>query len=170
MDTASFTNGAKTQVAHLELSPDQKTLIIEVTRVQPAGPAKSQKAVYVRTSGSTGFAGGWRNPKRLESHPQLMVLTLNQHYLRVAFPEADQSTDVSLDGKDSVVHTAMQTPGLTLAIHPNGPAEFLTTTKSGGRILRQGFLTLSGDGRTITETFWSPEMPKQRAVLIYDKR
>lgn len=170
MDMSLFTNGAKTQAAHFELSPDQGTMIIEATRVQPDGTARSQKTVYLRTSGSTGFSGGWRNPKHLESRPQLMVLTLNEHYLRVAFPEADQYTDVSLDGKDSVVHTARQTPGPTLAMHPNGPAEFLTTVKSGDRILRQGSLLLSKDGRTITETFWRPEMPNNRAVLTYERQ
>jgi hypothetical protein len=166
LDTTSKANGVKTVVAHWELSPDQKTLTIESTRLQAAGPAKSQRIVYVRTAGSIGFAGAWRNPKRLESHPQTMVLILSEHSLRVAFPEVNQYTDLSLDGTDSI----LQTPGSTMAIHPNGPAEFLTTTKSAGQVVKQGSLTLSADRRTVTEVYWRSERPEERAVLVYERQ
>lgn len=170
IDTTSIANGAKTVISHWELSPDQKTLTIESTRSQPPVPAKSQKIVYVRTSGSIGFAGGWSDPKRLESRPKTMVLALNEHNLRLAFPEEDQYADLSLDGTDSLVHDAGQTPGFTISIHPNGPAQFLTTTKSGGRIVNQGFLMLSSDGRAVTEVWWRPEIPEKRAVLVYERQ
>jgi hypothetical protein len=170
MDTTSLENSGKTAIAHWELSPNQQTLVIDSTRVQPAATAKSQKNVYVRTSGTTGFTGGWTNPRRLKSRPQVMVLTLKEHSLRLAFPEKEQYTDLSLDGTDSVVHDAEPTPGATIAIHPNGPREFLTTTKSGGHIVSQGFLTLSADGRTLTEVYWRPEMPHEKAVLVYQRQ
>jgi hypothetical protein len=161
----SKANGVTTMVTHWKLSTDQKTLTIESSRPHPA-PAKSQKTVYVRTAGSTGFGGAWKNPKRLESRPQVMVLVLNERSLRVAFPEVHQSTDLRLDGTDSSV----QTPGSTMAIHPNGPAQFLMTVKSGGQIVRQESLTLSADGRTVTEVYWRPEIPNEKAVLVYERQ
>jgi hypothetical protein len=165
LDITSKANGVTTTVPHWELSPDQKTLTIESSRLQPA-PAKSQKTVYVRTAGSIGFAGGRRNPKRLESRPQVMVLVLNERTLRVAFPEVNQYTDLRLDGPDSIV----QAPGSTIAIHPNGPAEFLMTMKSAGQVVRQTSLTLSADGRIVTEVYWRPEIPNEKAVLVYERQ
>lgn len=170
LDTTSKANGTKAQVAHLELSLDQKTLTITSIKIQSSDPNKSQTTVYVHTAGSAGFGGAWKNPGRLESHPQQMVLTLSESSIRVAFPEKQQYTDFHFDGTNGVVHGATPPPGVTTAMTPMGPRTFVISTKSEGRVTNQGSLVLSADGKTVTHSWWRAGMPQARVVLIYERQ
>lgn len=170
LDTTYKTNGVKTESGHLELSPDQKTLTTTSTRLQPSGPDKSEKTVFVRTSGATGFGGAWKNPERLESRPQTMVLTLGEASLRVAFPEKQQYTDFGFDGANGTVHGATPPEGVTTAMSPMDPQRFVITTKSQGRVISQGSLVLSADGKTVIHSYWRAGTPQARAFLIYERQ
>jgi len=44
------------------------------------------------------------------------------------------------------------------------------TKKLNGRILTAGLLRLSEEGQTLTETYWRPENPSLKAVLLYEKQ
>jgi hypothetical protein len=169
IDTILKENGTKAGSAHWELSPDQKMLTIKSTLFQPDGSAKSRENVYSRTSASVGFVGGWRNTKRLESRPQLLLL-MNDRRLHIAFPESGQFTDPPLDGSDAAIHGPGVLQGLTMAIRPRGPQEFLTLRKLGGQITNQGSLRLSADGRTLVEEYWRPDRPNEKAVLVYERQ
>jgi hypothetical protein len=57
-----------------------------------------------------------------------------------------------------------------MAIRPNGPREFLTLRKMDGKIVNQGSLRLSANGRTLTEEYWPPSRPDERATLVYEKQ
>jgi hypothetical protein len=59
---------------------------------------------------------------------------------------------------------------MTVAIRPNGAYELLTTKKADGRVINQGSLRLSADGRTLVEEYWSPSRPEEKTVLVYDKQ
>jgi hypothetical protein len=170
METTAKENGTKVKTAHWELSADQKALTIKPTSIQSGEPARPLVAVYMRTSGSAGFAGGWKDMNRLESEPQLMRLTPIDHSLHLVYPEAGQYADPGLNGTDATVHGQQVPLGLTIAIEPNGSYEFLITRKLGGQIVNQGFFRLSEDRRTLVEEYWRPERPNERAVLIYEKQ
>jgi hypothetical protein len=60
--------------------------------------------------------------------------------------------------------------GLTMAISPHGPQEFLTVRRFDGQIVNQGFLRLSVDDRTLIEEYWPPSRPDQKAILVYERR
>lgn len=169
IDTTSKENGAKISTAHLELSADGKTLTIEGASIQADGSVKPRKTVYSRTSESTGFAGGWRSTKLFEARPQL-VLALNERSLHITFSESGQYADPLLDGSDAPMHGPGVPQGLTMAITPHGPQEFLTLKKVRGQIINQGFLRLSADGRSLVEEYWRPSAPEQKAWLIYEKQ
>lgn len=169
IDTTSKENGAKVATAHWELSADGKMLSIKGTSVQADGSVKPREIAYSRTSASIGFAGGWSNTKRLESRPQLL-LALNERSLHIAFSESGQYIDAPLDGSDAPMHGPGVPQGLTMAIRPHGPQEFLTLKKVGGQIINQGSLRLSADGRTLVEESWGPGTPDQKATLVYKKQ
>jgi hypothetical protein len=169
METITTENGKMVRTSHLQLSSDGSELTIRSSEPQADGSIKSNLTVFVRISGSAGFAGGWTNPKRLESHPRL-ELKVEDSTLHFAALEAGQYADVTLDGSDSAMHGTGIPNGTTLAIKPNGAYELLTTKKADGRVINQGSLRLSADGRTLTEEYWPPSRPDEKAVLVYDKQ
>lgn len=169
MDTTSKEDGKKVGTAHWELSDDGKTLTVKGTATGADGAFKATERVYLRTSGSSGFAGGWRDTKRLESRPQL-VLALNERSLHIAFSENGQYMDPPLDGTDAPCHGPSVPQNLTIAIKPNGPREFLTLRKLDGKVVNQGFLRLSVDGRTLVEEYWPPSRPDEKATLVYERQ
>jgi hypothetical protein len=169
IDATMKENGAKVGTAHWELSDDGKMLTIKATSIESDGSIKSREKVYLRISASIGFAGGWRDTKRLETRPQLL-LTLNDRTLHIAFGESEQYADPPLDGSDAPLRGSKVPQGVTIAIRPHGPREFLTLKKFGGQITNQGSLRLSTDGRTLTEEYWSPSRPDEKAILVYEKQ
>jgi hypothetical protein len=125
--------------------------------------------VYVRISKSAGFTGGWAKHERLASHP-LLSLKIANGALRLAFPGTGQYANAPMDGSDAVIHGPRLPKRITMAVKPNGTDELSTTKKANGLIVNQGTLRLSKDGRTLTEEYWSPKKPDERAVLVYEKQ
>jgi hypothetical protein len=169
IDTTSKENGAKVGTAHWSLSPDERTLAIKATSFQTNGSAKSRENVYTRTSASAGFAGGWRDTKRLESRPELLLL-LNDQRLHIAFPDSGQFTDPPLDGSEAAMYGPGVSEGMTMAIRPHGPQEFFTSRKLRGQIISEGSLRISADGHTLVEEYWRPDRFDEKAVLVYERQ
>jgi len=169
MDTTSRESGREVASAHWELSDDEKMLTINGTTVRPDGSIKSIEHVYSRTSASVGFAGGWRDTKRLESRPPLQ-LTLSDRTLHVMFSDDGQYVDAPLDGSDAPMHGPGVPQDLTFAITPHGTRELLTTRKLRGQIINQGFLRLSADGLELVEAYWRSGRPDEKAVLVYERQ
>jgi hypothetical protein len=169
IETTHIDNGTKVGLAHWELSADGKMLTIKGTSIQADGSAKPTEQVFSRTSESIGFAGGWRNTKRLESRPT-MLLTLNERSLHMAFSGTGEYVDVPLDGSDAPMHGPGMPQELTLAVKVIGPREFLTLKKFGGKLANEGSLKLTTDGRTLIEEYWNPKRPERKATLVYDRQ
>jgi len=169
IDTTTKEDGKTLSTWHLELSADGKTLAGKRTSVQADRAVKTTEAVYSRTTKSMGFAGGWRDTQRLETRPP-MLLTLDQQGLHLSVPATGEHMDPPLDGSDAPIRGPGVSQGLTMAVRPHGRREFLTVKKAGGKIVNEGSLRLSWDGRTLVEEYWSPSAPKEKATLVYDKQ
>jgi hypothetical protein len=166
MDTTAMEDGKKF-AAHWELSPDGKTLTVKTNSTGTDAPVKVTERVYSRTSGASGFVGGWQDTKRLASRPQL-VLTLDKQALHLVI--GNQYMDPPLTGIDALCRGPFVPEGLTMAIRPNGPHEFLTLRKIDGKVVNQGSLRLSTDHRTLIEEYWRPGKPDEKATLVYEKQ
>jgi hypothetical protein len=169
MDSTSKENGKIAATIRRELSADGKMLTHKGTVIRTDGSVKSIENVYTRTSGSMGFAGGWRNTYQGESHSQ-MRLALSERSLHLEYIEHEQYYDLPLDGSDAMMHGQWISQGLTMSIKPHGPWEFLTFLKQQGEVLSQGSMRVSPDGRTLIEEYWRPDKPDERAVFLYEKQ
>jgi hypothetical protein len=99
----------------------------------------------------------------------LLVLALANRSLHFAFPESGQYTDLTLDGSDAIMHGSGVPAGQTMAMKPRGSRELLTLKKFQGKIVSQGSLRISADGRFLVEESWHPGN-SQKAVLVYEKQ
>jgi hypothetical protein len=162
-------NGLKTRATHDELSTDGKVFTTTVTEFRPNGSVIKSQIIFSRLSGSNGFAGQWRDTSYLREHAG-MSLRLDNQALHIEYPSASQHIDAPLDGVEAAVRGPHVLEGTTITVRPAGNRKFLIVTKLHGKAFSQGSLGLSSDGRTITDTWWSPDRPSDRGTLVYEKK
>lgn len=169
LDLTRKEDGAKTNAYHWELSADGSVLTATTSAFRPSGPVTTSQIVASRISGSSGFAGQWRDTSYLQRHAD-MTLTLNSQTLHLSYPNAGQYVDARFDGLDAPVQGPQAPEGITYSAWLAGRREIHTLTKRNGKALTQGSLELSNDGSTITSTWWSPGRPTEKSVLVYEKK
>jgi hypothetical protein len=168
LDLTRKENGIKTNAYHWELSAGGEVLTSTATAFFPSGPVITDQVVASRMSGSNDFAGQWRDTSYLRQHAD-MTLRLDSQILHIGYPNAGQYIDAPLNGVDVALRGPHAPEGVTYAVRAAGKHEFLILTKRSGRVLTQGSLELSDDGRVITDSWWNPSRPTDKGTLVYDK-
>lgn len=168
LDLTQKENGVKTGTSHCELSRDGKVLTVTATSFRPVSPVVTGQLVAERVSGSSDFAGQWRDTSYLRRHAD-MVLRLDNEALHIRYPSAGLYIDAPLGGIEAAVHGPNAPEGMTYAAQLVGRREIDTVTKRNGKPLTQGSLELSDDGRVITESWWSPSQPADKGTFVYEK-
>lgn len=170
LDTTMKRSGSTQSISAWEVSSDGKFLTIKWNAKLENGSTRAVEKVYERLTGTNGFAGDWRDTKRLESRPQFLITRRQWQSMYLSYPQARQFTNAPLDGSDAAIQSPATAPGFTMSVKANGPREFLTTYKHSGQIYRQGTLQLADDGQTLLDSTWRPENPSEKTVLTYVKR
>ncbi len=98
-----------------------------------------------------------------------MALRLDDQILHIGYPNAGLYIDTPLDGLDTAVHGPRTEEGTTYSARLVGRREILTLTKRNGKVLTQGSLKLSNDGRTVTESWSNPDRPGGNGTLVYER-
>lgn len=169
LDLTQKENGLETSTNRWELSDDGKVLTMTATALRPSGPIVIAQLVASRISGSSDFAGQWRDTSYLQSHAE-MTLRIDNRILHIAYPNAGQYIDAPFDGVDAPVYGPHAPKGMTYTARLVGQREILTLTKSNGKALIQGSLQLSGDGNVVTETWWNPGQPANKGIIVYERK
>jgi hypothetical protein len=164
--------------ARWELSADGKTLTINADRIQIDGSGeggagrgvlKHQQKVLERVSGSSGFAGQWRETKPLESLSPTVVLILNYSAFHFENSEVGQFSDSRAGDPPSPIRGANQPDGFARSVEIPGPRQLQTEDTFDGRVIRRTSWKVSDDGHTLYEESWTPESPAQKDLLVYQK-
>ncbi len=169
LDLTQKENGVKTNANHWELSAGGKVLTSTTTAFHQSGPVITNQVVASRMSGSNDFAGQWQDTSYLQRHAD-MTLRLDSQTLHISYSSAGQYIDAPLDGVDAVVHGPHAPERTTYAVRLAGQREFFILTKRNGIALTQGSLELSSDGSVITESWWNPDRPTDKGMLVYEKK
>lgn len=169
LDISQKENGVKTSTNHWELSADGKMFTSTATTFRPSGPVITSHIISSRLSGSNDFTGQWRDMSYLLRHTD-MSIRVDGQTLHIGYTSAGQYVDAPLDGVDAAMHGTHAPQGTTYAVRLGGRRKFLYLTKRNGKVLTQGSLELSGDGRVITESWWNPDQPSGRGTLVYEKK
>ena len=169
LDLTQKENGVKMSANHWELSAGGKVLTSTATAFRSSGPVIAAQVNASRMSGSNDFAGQWRDTSYLQRHAD-MTLRLDSQTLYIGYPSAGQYIDAPLDGVDAAVDGPHAPEGTTYAVRLAGRREFFSLTKRNGKVLTQGSLKLSNDGRIITDSWWNPDRPNDKGTLVYEKK
>jgi hypothetical protein len=169
LEITGFKKGSKVSTSHWELSDHGNSLTIQGTMLQSNGSAKSIESHYTRTSGSTGFVGGWRNTDLFKGLASIIKTNIGNNALHFFYPETGIHEDAFIDGASSPVHTALFPSGATIALSEDSPREFRLTTKLNGQVVYIECWQISPDGRSLTQSSWFANTPKEKYVLVYEK-
>jgi hypothetical protein len=170
LEIFGFENGSKVSTAHWELSNHENALTIQSTMRQSDGSANSIEAHYTRTSGSTGFVGGWRNAEPFKGLASILQTDIRNNALHFSYPEKNIHVDASIDGTSAAVHTPLFPSGATIALSKRGPRALRLTTKVSGQIVYVEDWQMSADGHSLTQSSWFASRPNEKYVLDYEKQ
>jgi hypothetical protein len=170
VEILAFRNGSKVSTAHWELSNHENALTIQGTMLQPDGSAKSTEHHFTRTSGSTGFVGGWRNAEPFDGLASILQTSIRDNALHVSYPERKIHVDALLNGTSAAVFTPLFPSGATIALSERGPRGFSLNTKLNGQVVYVENWQISADGRSMTQSSWFASRPNEKYVLVYEKQ
>ncbi|SPE17937.1 exported hypothetical protein [Candidatus Sulfotelmatomonas gaucii] len=170
LEITTFRNGSKAGVSHWQLSSNGKMLTVDSEIFQPDRSPKPKETHFTRTSGSSGFTGGWRNVNPFDGLASILQISMGSNALHYSYPEKDIHADAFIDGTDAAIQDPSVSAGATVSLRERGPREFSVTTKLNGRATNAGYWQISADGRSLTDSYWEPGRPNEKAVLVYEKQ
>ncbi len=170
LEISTFKNGSKFSRAHWELSNHGNALTIQGTMLQSHGSAKPIESHYTRTSGSTGFVGGWRNADLFKGLPSMLETNIGNNALHFYYPENGIHVDALIDGTSAPIHTFLFPSGATIALSESGPRELSLTTKLNGQVVYVEYWRINADGHSLTQSSWFANRPNEKYVLVYEKQ
>lgn len=147
-DVTNRMHGKVIAVYRLSAKGDLLTASFKVTK--PDGTTVEQNAVWQRVSGGPGLFGTWR-VKEIKGAPTTLEITVSGNTITMSYPEFQQTSTGSFDGKDYVLKTAGEDSKQTFAFEKTGANSFRLTTKLNGAPTYTDVFTLSADGKTLTD-------------------
>jgi hypothetical protein len=145
-----------------KLSDDDKTLTARVTGDKPGGGSFDDTSIYVRTAGTGGLAGTWKNKQYKGSAPSLLTLSDIDNGLNFDEPDFKLKATGKFDGKPGDVEGPGIPAGASFSLARTGPHSFRMTRTQNGKPLDASSWTVSPDGKSmevVTRTAGTTDPP-----------
>jgi hypothetical protein len=145
-------NGVDLGTTTWTLSSDGKHLKAETKGTNPSGTSFDDVEEYVRVGGVHGLQGSWKSMKTSLNEEQTWeIAEKGPDELSWNIPAIKGVLDAKLDGKDYAPDGPTVPKGLTIALSRVSPHSMKLTEKMNGELLYHSTLTVSADGKKITE-------------------
>jgi plastocyanin len=150
------------------LAADGKTLEVAASGTRPDGKDIDSSDTYTRLGVGKGFFGKWKSTKVDDKTPVSREFEANgDDGVIWKLPELKASVALKFDGK-AVAPTGPTVPeGLTIAGTKLGPRSIELTEKLKGKVVYKGHLTVSPDGKTMTQVGGAPT--GVQTTLVFQK-
>jgi hypothetical protein len=136
---------------------------------KPEGETVEQSSSWTRVSGGPGFFGKWKSTE-VKGTPSTMEIVLEDtNGITVKYPEFQIACKGSFDGKDYPLTGAGANLKQTVAFEKTGANSIKLTTKLNGKPFYVEVLTLSADGKTLTDDA-NPVSVKEPTKAVYEKQ
>jgi hypothetical protein len=161
--------GPETVTDTWKVSDDGKMLDVSASGTRPNGDQINESTSFTRVVSGKGLFGKWRSTKVSDNTPTTRQFDANgDNGLIWNIPEIKASVNLKFDGKD-VAPTGPTVPdGLTIAATKIGPRSIELTEKMKGKVVFRGRLTISSDGKTMTQVGGAPGVNEPER-LVYRK-
>jgi hypothetical protein len=161
--------GKITSSASRTLSADGNRLNIDYTAFHPDGTTTHEEDVYVRVSGGPGFAGKWKDESAKFEPSAMMIATPSATTFEIVSPKNKSKVAGMTDGSPSPAMGPTVPPGATWSLLATGPTTWTYTLGLGGKVFAKGMMSVSPDGKTLTDTSWVPGKESEKEVDVYTK-
>jgi hypothetical protein len=151
------------------LSADGSRLTVDYSTYLPDGATTHGQDVYVRVSGGPGFAGEWKDESAKFTPSALMIATPTATTFEMIHPTFKSKVAGATDGTPSPWTGPTVPPGATKAFLAAGPATWTYTLMLRGKVYAKGVMSVSADGKTLTDTSWIPGKESEKKVEVYTK-
>lgn len=163
----SKVNGKEILTVQITLKGDTQTVVMKPSK--PGSGAVEQTFVMNRVSGGPGFLGKWKSTE-VKGTPTTMEIALEgANGITVRYPEFQIACKGAFDGKDYPFTGAGATLKQTLAFEKTGSNTLKLTTKINGKPFYVEVLTLSADGRTLTDEA-NPVAVTEPVKAVYERQ
>ncbi len=168
-DTVFKANGVVLSKAHRTLSADGKQLTSIITNERPDGTTVQETDVDERVSGGPGLAGEWKNVKAQVATDTQIITTPAPGKFVISYPAFKQTVSGATDGSSAEMKGPNLPAGLTTSYKATAPDRWEYSVSFNGKVYNQGVLTVSADGKTLTDKSWTPGKEAEASVAVYDK-
>ena len=154
---------------HMELSADGNTITEHGSGTRPDGSKAEENGAMERVGKGSGFAGTWKSTKSESNAGVSFVLAIEGDHIKWDWPTYKRTVDGKMDGSPLPVTGAAATPGMLFSVRKVSATRLSYNVKGEGKVLAEGTLVLSPDGRTLTDTEWALAKPKEKSIAVYTK-
>ena len=116
------------------------------------------------------MAGTWKETAIKNSAPGVFMLKVNGDVLHYENPGYKEWSDAKLDGTPAAIKGPDVPAGLTTWNKSQGPNKVESAVLLNGKELGRDVMTLSADGKTITDVSWTPGKESEKQIYVYDKQ
>jgi hypothetical protein len=170
IDVVQTANGTVTMKERRSFSADGKMMTMKDTHFDADGTTSTSETVRKRLSGTTGLVGEWVNAKVTDTEPTVQTIAVTGAMLRLRDLHSKVSIDAKLDGTDAPVSGPQVSPGTTASYKSVSATKLTYTRKLNGTVMAEGVMTLSADGKTLTEESWIPNKEKEKTIDVLEKQ
>src|SRR5581483_378565 len=137
----------------------------------PDGLPYERIARWHRDGHARGLAGKWRSiaVDTGTTFDEFIISTAKDGVVTWQIPTDLQVITGRLNGSDLPIVGTRGTTGSTIALRRVAPGRFAYTMKEAGRITELGTITISPNGRWLTEWSWGADQPRRRSKLVYGR-
>lgn len=169
-DSVAKANGTVLAKSHRSLSAGGAKLMVSTTVYRADGTTVDEKDVFDRVSGAKGLAGKWRDVKASGGADTMTISTPSAGRFEIDDPIDKETTAGPTDGTPVEVKGPTAPPGLMISRKAVGAHKWDTVTTLKGKVYAHGVMTVSADGKTLTDISWVPGKEAEKSVDTYDKQ
>lgn len=169
-EVTSKVNEKVVSTATLKLTADGQTLTVDAKNIDASGKTSETTGVYQRLSGGPGMVGKWKTTKVNIGSPGTMSISPSgPDGVTLEFVEEKGRCSAKFDGKDHPATGPIWPSGWTCTIAKSGPNELDVTWKKDGKLMYKDTLTVSDDGKTLTDV-GSAHGTSEKTTVVYDRQ
>jgi hypothetical protein len=163
-------NGADYSTTKRDISADGKTMTAVTTGKRPDGTAFTDRETEMREGSGTGMVGTWKETKVKNSAPESFMLKVSGNMLKMEDPGMKEGYEAKLDGTPAPMTGGAAPAGMTISNKPDGANKVVSVAMLNGKELGKDVMTLSADGKTLTDVSWTPGKESEKQIYVYEKQ
>lgn len=168
--------GRPLQRFHKAVSADGSRLTGTHADVSPDGSTQNSPVIDVREGPGAGLEGTWRelaahaSPAAPQTHPNWVITSAGDGTMTWKLLATGEVLTGKPDGRARPDHGPQQPPGATFYWEyvSNRQIEFYYLDN--GHLSERATERLSQDGKTWTDTVWTPAYPDEKDIRVYERR